>query len=203
MKAIDNYLKDPIVQAIPLKNEAILKLEYFEYFDNLIYQPIILRTLLNCINIFNYKYDTIPVVQDDSFPISIQLLQENDNHFLVMHALTEADILGELIIRKEEMFPDLDVLTKKKIDIGLEKISKEKIPHEIHKNYLDGYMYEKACVRKFLSYFDDNDILILPNLVFYIKSKYINTICTKIGINCKDIKQVNNTKKYFGYNEIV
>ena len=202
MNTANSYLKNPIVQAIPLKNEPILKLEYFEYFDNLIYNPIILRILLNSIHIFNYKYDTIPVIQDASFPISIQILEENENHFLVMHTLTEADILNELIIEKEKMFPDLDSLTIKKIDIKLEKISKENRPYEIHKNYLDSYIYKNACVKKFLSYFDENDILILPNLVFYIKNKYINTICSKIGIDCKDIKLVNNIKKNFGYNEI-
>ena len=202
MNTANSYLKNPIVQAIPLKNEPILKLEYFEYFDKLIYNPIILRILLNSIHIFNYKNDTIPVIQDASFPISIQILEENENHFLVMHTLTEADILNELIIEKEKMFPDLDNLMIKKIDIKLEKISKENKPNEIHKNYLDNYIYKNACVKKFLSYFDENDILILPNLVFYIKNKYINTICSKIGIDCKDIKLVNNIKKNFGYNEI-
>ena len=96
MNTENSYLKNPIVQAIPLKNEPILKLEYFEYFDNLIYNPIILRILLNSIHIFNYKNDTIPVIQDAAFPILIQLLEENENHFLVMHTLTEADILNEL-----------------------------------------------------------------------------------------------------------
>ena len=192
-----------------LTKEPILKFDYFEFKDNSIYQPILLRILLNSINIFNYAYDKNGK-QSTSLPISIQKVKdENDNLSLIMHTKTNVDILNEVLANRMELFSDFDESMKNKIDINFDKDLKKqnKTEEEIHRNYMDGLLFENNCIKKFLSYFDEKDITILPNLFFYINSNYVELISKSIGLDCKDLLcQIKNpqTRNFFlyGYNEL-
>ena len=205
-----NYLLSlPQVPPQHLTKEPILKFDYFEFKDNSTYQPKLLRILLNSINIFNYAYDKYGK-QSESLPISIQKVKdENDNLSLIMHTMTNADILNEVLAYGMDLFSDFDETMKKKIDIKFEidLDNPNKPPEEIHRNYMDGLLYENNCIKKFLSYFEDKEITILPNLFFYIKSNYVEQISKSIDLDCADlITQINHPKtRGFlgnGYNEI-
>ena len=192
-----------------LTNDPILKFDYFEFKDNKYYQPVLLRILLNSINIFNYAFDKNGE-QSTSLPISIQKVKdEKDSLSLIMHTKTNVDILNEVLANRMELFSDLDESIKNKIDINFEKDLKnlKKSTEEIHKNYMDGFLYENNCVKKFLSYFEDKEITVLPNLFFYIKSNYVEQISNSIGLDCSDLlNQINNqTTRGFprcGWNEL-
>ena len=205
-----NYLLSlPQVPPQHLAKEPILKFDYFEFKDNSSYQPKLLRILLNSINIFNYAYDKYGK-QSESLPISIQKVKdENDNLSLIMHTMTNADILNEVLAYGMDLFSDFDETMKKKIDIKFEidLDNPNKPPEEIHRNYMDGLLYENNCIKKFLSYFEDKEITILPNLFFYIKSNYVEQISNSIGLDCSDLlNQINNqTTRGFprcGWNEL-
>ena len=55
---------------------------------------------------------------------------------------------------------------------------------KIYRNYMDGLLYENNCIKKFLSYFEDEEITILPNLFFYIKSNYVEQISKSKSFPC-------------------
>lgn len=206
MNEIENLLKQAIVPPQNLKNEPILKLDYFEYISNITYQPILLRTLLNSINIFNYKYD-INKNQAPDFPISIQKIKSIDQLHLIMHTKSNEDILNELLTKKMGLFPDISQdIIQKKIDIELEKDSYGKSQTQTHRNYLDGLLYERNCIKSFLSYFDEKDITLLPNIIFYIKKDFVVEVCTKLGMKSDEFIQIKSNDNregiHFGYNEI-
>ena len=192
-----------------LKKEPILDF-YFEFKENENYQPVFLRILLNSINIYNYEYDK-KEQQSPSFPISIQKIKdEKGNLSLIMHTKSNENILNEVITNGIELFNDCDENTKKKIDINFEIDYKnqKKSKEEIHRNYIDGLLYENNCIKKFLSYFDLKVITILPNIIFFIKKNYVEGISKRLKLDCQDLlDQIKNpTNRSFpsfgGYSEL-
>ena len=119
--SLNDLLSKVQVTSQQLTKEPFLKFDYFEFKDNPSYQPILLRILLNSINIFNYEYDKNEK-QSPSLPISIQKVKdEKGNLSLIMHTKSNVDILNEVLTNRMELFNDCDENTKKRIDINFEK----------------------------------------------------------------------------------
>ena len=201
----DDLLKEPIVLKQDLQNEPILKFNDFEFSENKKYQPILLRILLNSINIFNFKYD-LSRNNDSNFPIGIQIVTgDYQETIMIMFTISESDILTQLIDKGEELFPDpdLDSTNKKKIDINLEEkgSSNEKYPRF---NYINGLDFEKNVVSKLKSHFKEDEIKYLPNMFFYIKESSRHRISSKLNLNYTQSGNRNIhaiQKNYYGYNE--
>ena len=199
---IKYYLTQSIVKPFELKNAPKLNFDDFEFSENEKYQPILLRVLINSINIFNKKYDGINN-QEPKFPIFIQCLDSEGKSQLILQTISNADILNYLLIKKKDLFEDLDKPIVNKIDLNMEYSSnsnKNDSP-KIHKKYIDGYLYEKNCMNSFISCFEESDIIIFPNIIFYIKQEKAEKISKIMGITIKN-SNVEKNKKYQGYNEI-
>ena len=71
------------VKVYKLRNNPILKIEDFEFMNLKIYPPIILRFLINSINIFNKIFDDNKK-QINNFPIGIEAIEgeEGEHHIL-------------------------------------------------------------------------------------------------------------------------
>ena len=199
---IKYYLTQSIVKPFQLKNEPKLNFYDFEFSENNKYHPILLRVLINSINIFNIKYDEINN-QESNFPIFIQSIDSESKSQLILQTTSNADILNYLLIKKRDLFKDLDESIVKKIDLNMEYSSDgdENDSPKIHKKYIDGYLFEKNCMNSFISCFNEGDIIILPNIIFYIKKEKAEKISKIMGITVKNFKD-EMIKKYQGYNEI-
>ena len=199
---IKYYLTQSIVKPFELKNAPKLNFDDFEFSENEKYQPILLRVLINSINIFNKKYDGINN-QEPKFPIFIQSIDSKGKSQLILQTISNADILNYLLIKKKDLFEDLDKPIVNKIDLNMEysSNSNENDHSKIHKKYIDGYLYEKNCMNSFISCFEESDIIIFPNIIFYIKQEKAEKISKIMGITIKN-SNVEMNKKYQGYNEI-
>ena len=199
---IKYYLTQSIVKPFQLKNDPKLNFYDFEFSENNKYHPILLRVLINSINIFNKKYDEINN-QESNFPIFIQSIDSESKSHLILQTTSNADILNYLLIKKIDLFKDLDESIVKKIDLNMEYSSDgdENDSSKIHKKYIDGYLFEKNCMNSFISCFNEGDIIILPNIIFYIKKEKAEKISKIMGITVKNFKD-EMIKKYQGYNEI-
>ena len=199
---IKYYLTQSIVKPFQLKNDPKLNFYDFEFSENNKYHPILLRVLINSINIFNIKYDEINN-QESNFPIFIQSIDSESKSQLILQTTSNADILNYLLIKKRDLFKDLDESIVKKIDLNMEYSSDgdENDSPKIHKKYIDGYLFEKNCMNSFISCFNEGDIIILPNIIFYIKKEKAEKISKIMGITVKNFKD-EMIKKYQGYNEI-
>ena len=199
---IKYYLTQSIVKPFQLKNDPKLNFYDFEFSENNKYHPILLRVLINSINIFNKKYDEINN-QESNFPIFIQSIDSESKSQLILQTTSNADILNYLLIKKIDLFKDLDESIVKKIDLNMEYSSDgdENDSSKIHKKYIDGYLFEKNCMNSFISCFNEEDIIILPNIIFYIKKEKAEKISKIMGITVKNFKD-EMIKKYQGYNEI-
>ena len=199
---IKYYLTQSIVKPFQLKNDPKLNFYDFEFSENNKYHPILLRVLINSINIFNKKYDEINN-QESNFPIFIQSIDSESKSQLILQTTSNADILNYLLIKKIDLFKDLDESIVKKIDLNMEYSSDgdENDSPKIHKKYIDGYLFEKNCMNSFISCFNEEDIIILPNIIFYIKKEKAEKISKIMGITVKNFKD-EMIKKYQGYNEI-
>ena len=199
---IKYYLTQSIVKPFQLKNDPKLNFYDFEFSENNKYHPILLRVLINSINIFNIKYDEINN-QESNFPIFIQSIDSESKSQLILQTTSNADILNYLLIKKVDLFEDLDKSIVKKIDLNMECSSDgdENDSPKIHKKYIDGYLFEKNCMNSFISCFNEGDIIILPNIIFYIKKEKAEKISKIMGITVKNFKD-EMIEKYQGYNEI-
>ena len=127
-----------------------------------------------------------------------------------MHTISNVDILNEILTNGILLFKDCDESIKQKIDINFEiNVKKDsKTKEESPRNYLDSLLYENSCIKKFLSYFDLKGVTILPNIIFFIKKKYVEDISKRLGLDCQDLlDQIKNpTTRSFpsfgGYNEL-
>jgi hypothetical protein len=200
---IKYYLTQSIVKPFQLKNDPKLNFYDFEFSENNKYHPILLRVLINSINIFNKKYDEINN-QESNFPIFIQSIDSESKSQLILQTTSNADILNYLLIKKIDLFKDLDKSIVKKIDLNMEysSDSNENDSSKIHKKYIDGYLFEKNCMNSFISCFNEDDIIILPNIIFYIKKEKAEKISKIMGITVKNFNDDEMIKKYQGYNEI-
>jgi hypothetical protein len=110
---IKYYLTQSIVKPFQLKNDPKLNFYDFEFSENNKYHPILLRVLINSINIFNKKYDEINN-QESNFPIFIQSIDSESKSQLILQTTSNADILNYLLIKKIDLFKDLDKSIVKK-----------------------------------------------------------------------------------------
>ena len=205
----ENYyllLEEPKVKEQVLKEKPILKFDDFEFKDIEYYPPILLRILINSINIFNKIWDA-QKEQINDFPIGIQIIKGERGRHLILYTINKADILTELVNEKEQLFDDLSTNIVKKIDIDLEK---EKNPNEFtHSKFFNGFNYERNCINHLIKIVGENNIKILPNLYFYIDEKKKLSIANKLGLKFPEqITEIENKidnktdiKSYYGYSE--
>ena len=201
----DDLLKEPIVLKQELQGKPILEFKDFEFSQNNKYQPILLRILLNSINIFNYKFD-LEKKNDSKFPIGIEIATgDYGENIMIMFTLSKSNILRKLLEKGEELFPDLERRIKDKIDINLEEKgrSNEKFTRL---NYINGLDFESNAISKLISYIKEDDVQYLPNMFFYIKEDSRIRISNELNLNYvqtgqRNLHSMDMEKVYFGYNE--
>ena len=121
---IKELLSQTIVTRQVDKEKEIIKFNHFEFAKNLSYQPILLRILLNSINIYNLMYNS-SLYKD--FPIGIEYLICDGKKIMFMYAKTDADILSDLLNKGLTIFNDeYDEIELKKIDFNFEYSGEDK-----------------------------------------------------------------------------
>ena len=194
-------------------DKEIIKFSHFEFAKNPSYQPILLRILLNSINIYNLLYNTS---HEKDFPISIKYLICGDGKkIMIMYTKSDSDILSDVLNNGLLIFNDVkDIIELNKIDINFEYCGEDK-----NIKYITGLDFEKNSINQLLSNIKEN-IKVLPNIIFYIDEKYHKTLADKLKLTPKAIKnlltsteipkvtyktrQIEETevKKYTGFNEL-
>ena len=194
-------------------DKEIIKFSHFEFAKNPSYQPILLRILLNSINIYNLLYNTS---HEKDFPISIKYLICGDGKkIMIMYTKSDSDILSDVLNNGLLIFNDAkDIIELNKIDINFEYCGEDK-----NIKYITGLDFEKNSINQLLSNIKEN-IKVLPNIIFYIDEKYHKTLADKLKLTPKAIKnllisteipkatyktrQIEETevKKYTGFNEL-
>jgi hypothetical protein len=194
-------------------DKEIIKFSHFEFAKNPSYQPILLRILLNSINIYNLLYNTS---HEKDFPISIKYLICGDGKkIMIMYTKSDSDILSDVLNNGLLIFNDAkDIIELNKIDINFEYCGEDK-----HIKYITGLDFEKNSINQLLSNIKEN-IKVLPNIIFYIDEKYHKTLADKLKLTPKAIKNLltstempkptyktrqfeeTEVKKYTGFNEL-
>jgi len=194
-------------------DKEIIKFSHFEFAKNPSYQPILLRILLNSINIYNLLYNTS---HEKDFPIGIKYLICGDGKkIMIMYSKSNSDILSDVLNNGLLIFNDAkDIIDLDKIDINFEYCGEDK-----HIKYITGLDFEKNSINQLLSNIKEN-IKVLPNIMFYIDEKYHEMLADKLKLTPKAIinlltpteipkvtyktRQIEETevKKYTGFNEL-
>ena len=193
--------------------KEIIKFSHFEFAKNPSYQPILLRILLNSINIYNLLYNTS---HEKDFPIGIKYLICGDGKkIMIMYTKNDSDILSDALNNGLSIFNDAkDIIDLNKIDINFEYCGEDK-----HIKYITGLDFEKNSINQLLSNIKEN-IKVLPNIMFYIDEKFHEILADKLKLTPKAIinsltpteiprvsyhtRQIVETevKKYTGFNEL-
>ena len=164
-------------------DKEIIKFSHFEFAKNPSYQPILLRILLNSINIYNLLYNTS---HEKDFPISIKYLICGDGKkIMIMYTKSDSDILSDVLNNGLLIFNDAkDIIELNKIDINFEYCGEDK-----NIKYITGLDFEKNSINQLLSNIKEN-IKVLPNIIFYIDEKYHKTLADKLKLTPKAIKNL-------------
>ncbi len=152
---------------------------------------------------------------EKDFPIGLEYLICDGKKIMFMYVKTDADILSDLLNKGLAIFNDeKDEIDLKKIDFIFEYSGEDK-----HVKYITGLDFEHNCINQLLSNIKNN-IIVLPNIIFYIEEKFHQNLANVLKLTPKvEIKLQETTKplkisyiarqfietpekKYTGFNEL-